>query len=188
MRCASAFAFGVLAMALSAPAAALEIGFEVTSLEMAGPSGGELWRYDYRVDAFPHPAGFGFSIFFDVASTGAIQAPPAVNADWDVLVLQADPGLPDDGLYDALALASEPSVADVFSVVFEWLGPGEPGSQPFVVYDSNMDFATVAEGVTAPVPEPGTLSLALLGGALGLSLGRGGAGLRGGRAGAGRIR
>ena len=124
-------------------------------------TGEDLYRYSYALSDFPDSADFGFSIFFDAALYSSLESPPpSVGSEWDVLSLEPDPGLPADGLYDALALVDSPTTLAGFMIDFVWLGTGAPGSQPFVIYDTS--FATVESGPT--VPEPGTL--VLLGSAL----------------------
>ena len=141
------------------PAQAVTILFEATDLGDTTP-GDDLWQYTYLVSDFSFPADFGFSVFFDpILYTGLEDPPPFVNADWDIIALQPDPFLPDDGLYDALALVNNASLANPFTVSFVWLGGigTTPGAQPFAIFDES--FQTVAAGTTAPVPEPGTLVL-----------------------------
>jgi hypothetical protein len=101
---------------------------------------------------------------------GDIKNTPPPNADWDTLALQPDPGLPADGLYDALALVNNASLADAFVVDFIWRGTGTPGTQRFEIFDDT--FAVIDEGGTipaggpTPIPEPTTLALVLSGAAL----------------------
>jgi len=168
VRPAAALLSTLLAL-LPAGASALSIRFLATDLPDGGAAG-DRWRIEYRLDAFPEPAGHGWSVRFDRALYADLQdPPPAPGGGWDVLVLQPDPALPDDGRYDALALVASAPVDRIFSVEFRWLGAGVPGAQPFEVYDAS--FAVVEEGVTLPVPEPGVASLVLLGLA-GLAIGR----------------
>jgi hypothetical protein len=122
--------------------------------------GEDLWEYRYHVSDFIFDDGFGFSILFDSTLYAALDPVPAApNGDWDVITLQPDSSLPDDGLYDALSVANSASLADIFVISFVWLGPGTPSVQPFVVYEPG--FATIESGVT--VPEPSTASLLALG-------------------------
>jgi hypothetical protein len=105
---------------------------------------------------------YGFTIYFDYGLYADLEdPPPPVNPHWDPIVLQPDTQLPDDGMYDALALVDNASLADPFVVSFVWLGSGVPGSQAFDVYDPG--FEVVESGQTAPaaapVPEPSTLLL-----------------------------
>lgn len=142
------------------PANAVSITYEAIDLPDT-TLGEDLWEYRYTVSG-SLAANEGFSIFFDPLNYASLESPaPTVNPDWDVLVLQPDAFLPDDGVYDALALANNPSLSDTFNLSFVWLGAGTPGSQPFVVYDSA--FAVIATGNTlasgTSVPEPTTAFL-----------------------------
>lgn len=122
--------------------------------------GEDLWEYRYRVEDFTFDEGFGFSIFFDhVSFTKLASAPEAPNASWDVLTLQPDLSLPDDGLYDALSVANPATLEDPFTISFVWLGQEAPGAQPFVIYEPG--FATLETGTT--VPEPTTTLLIAIG-------------------------
>jgi hypothetical protein len=148
---------------MAAPAGAVTIFFEVTDLPDALP-GEDLYRYEYSLSDFPFPAGYGFSIFFDhVLYTSLESPPPPVGPDWDILSIQPDPGLPDDGLFDTLALVDAPTLTG-FMIEFVWLGAGVPGNQSFVIYDSA--FAAIESGRTTTrtvaVPEPPALGLLLL--------------------------
>jgi hypothetical protein len=156
------------------PAAAVTITFQTTDLADA-TAGEDLWSYTYFVDDFGHGVDVAFETLFAVDRYQALQdPPPAVNADWSLLTLQPDPGIPDPGRYSALALVSEPSLVDPFTLTFVWLGGAgtQPGSQPFeiVQFDALGNFvATLEVGQTRPagptqsVPGPGTLTLLLTG-------------------------
>jgi hypothetical protein len=137
---------------------ATTISYEATDLTDTTP-GEDLWQYSYTVDDFLfNNMNYGFTIFFDYSLYADLEDPPPyVNSDWDLLVWQPDSGIPDDGAYDAFALADGASLADPFTVSFVWLGIGAPGAQSFDVYDTAFD--TVESGQTAPVPEPGTILL-----------------------------
>ncbi len=151
----------VLLMALGAtPAQATTIEFDVASL------GGNTFRYDYTVEN----NSLGdvieeFTIFFDLGLYENLVVPDA-PADWDPIAIDPDGSLPDDGFYDALALGMGVDVGGSlggFSVSFDWLGAGTPGSQVFNVIDP-FTFATLDSGATsssapAPVPEPASLLL-----------------------------
>jgi hypothetical protein len=141
-------------------AAAVEIYFQAYDLPDAS-SGHDLWQLNYRLDSFPFDAGYGFTLLFDPALYGAIEDPPYDPGwPWDAIVVQPDPLL-DDGYYDAQALVGDPSVAPLFVVVCEWLGPGAPGPQPFAVRDPTS--FVVAVGETVQVPEPASPARALAG-------------------------
>ncbi len=144
---------------LTAPAQAVQIDYWTTNLPDTVP-GEDLWRYDYRVSDGTFLAGQGFFVQFDYnlyADLG--DPPPAVNGDWDPAVAQPSQILPDDGLYDALALVDNPSLLNLFSVEFIWSGgPAGPGAQPFTIYDAA--FAPIETGTTraaAPIPAPAAL-------------------------------
>lgn len=150
----------------SAVAHAVLIEYSVTGL------GGSSYQYDYSVINDDLPVVEEFTIFFDVGLYESLSS-PAAPATWDPLVIQPDPGLPDDGFYDALALGAPIGLGETlggFSVVFDWLGAGTPGEQSFDIVDP-FTFATLASGVTTPassssVPTPGAFVLMLV--ALGL--------------------
>ncbi len=149
---------------LPAVAGAATITFTPTDLADT-TLGEDLWLYKYRVSDFTFGAGEGVTITFDRALFTKLQnPPPLVNADWNVLTLQPDLALSSNGLYDALALRAPPSLTDEFKVTAVWLGAGVPGAQPFLLYDSG--FTPIAQGKTAPVPEPSTALLMLSGTAL----------------------
>jgi hypothetical protein len=136
---------------------ALTIQYSATDLADAIP-GQDLWSYAYTVTGFDFDQDLGFAISFAPGLYEDLESPPPTpNADWDILTLQPDGNLPADGLYDALALVDDASLADPFTVSFVWIGGGAPGSQPFFVYDES--FQTVESGFTVLVPEPGTLLL-----------------------------
>jgi hypothetical protein len=130
--------------------------------------GGDTWEYNYTVENDMLPGDIEeFTIFFDLDhydNLGSASAP----SDWDPLVIQPDGSLPHDGFYDALALGPGIAPGDSlggFSVLFDFLGTGTPGSQTFDVVDP-FTFDTLASGTTVltppvsePVPEPGTIVL-----------------------------
>ena len=144
------------------PVQATNISYTLTDL------GGNRFEYEYRVEndslAF---AIEEFTIFFDLGlyENLAVSSSPA---DWDSIVIEPDPLLPDDGFFDALALSSgilPGDTQDGFSVSFDWLGVGAPtDGQYFEVIDPTS-FAVLDQGTTilatspSPVPEPSTLLL-----------------------------
>jgi hypothetical protein len=88
-------------------------------------------------------------------------APTSTPAGWDPVTIDPDPSLPDDGMYDALALVSGVAPNDTlsgFSVQFDFLRPGTPGSQLFDIVDPNT-FSILESGMTSPVPLPPVLWL-----------------------------
>jgi hypothetical protein len=75
--------------------------------------------------------------------------------------------LPDDGFYDALVLDLLAAIApgdtlSGFSVEFDFLGSGTPGSQAFQFLTSSLellDSGFTQRAVVTSVPEPGSLGL-----------------------------
>jgi hypothetical protein len=127
------------------------IRYEASNLSDTTP-GEDLWRYTYTVTGFTFQTNQGFSIFFDHGLYADLEnPPPVVNADWSVITVQPDILLRQPGFYDGQALRSDPSVTDRFTTSFVWLGEGEPGSQPFVLY--NSDFSDRFSGITVPEPD-----------------------------------
>jgi len=130
-------------------------------------AGEDLWQYAYNISNHNFTADTGFSIYFDVSLYSNLQDPAHfVNADWDILTLQPDLLLPDDGIYDAYALVDNASITDSFTVNFVWLGLNTPTSQSFELYDNS--FAVIETGVTqptntTPIPEPHGIFLVGLG-------------------------
>jgi PEP-CTERM motif len=121
-------------------------------------SGEDLWQYDYSVSDYTFNTNYSFTIYFDYNLYGNLEDPPtSPNSDWNVDTWHPSTSLPDDGGYDAWALVNGASLADSFQVDFIWLGSGNPGSQPFEVYDNTWN--VIESGNTAPIPEPGTILL-----------------------------
>lgn len=137
-------------------ARAVEVSYSVQNVADT-QLGHDLWRSEYRLDAFPFDAGYGFTVYFDPELYTALQtALPAPGSDWDAIVRQPDAGLGSDGFYDAEALFDDPSADAVFRVSFEWLGTGTPSEQVFEVREPEPSFAVVQSGTTV-TPEPATL-------------------------------
>jgi hypothetical protein len=145
-----------------------QIQADAINLPDATP-GQDLWRYNYTLGGFNLQANQGFSIFFGYQQyTNLINPRPMSDTSWNVLVVQPDVGLTADGYYDALALVDSPPTGGAFSVDFTWLGNDTPTvAQSFYVYNANFQpiffGTTVANG---GVPEPGTVTLSILGAGL----------------------
>jgi len=117
-----------------------------------------LWQYTYNVSDNNFSADTGFSIYFDYNLYSNIQDPaPFVNSDWDILTLQPDLLLPDDGVYDAYALADNASLADSFTINFVWLGGNAPLEQSFEIYDSNFNITESGFTQSANIPPPNSV-------------------------------
>lgn len=129
---------------------------------------GNTWQVNYSVtnDAFATDLE-EFSVVFDLGLYENISV-FATPAGWDSIVFQPDSSLPDDGLYDVLALAGGIVGGNTlagFGVQFDFLGAGAPGSQTFAIVDP-IDFSTLEEGLTtqsAVVPLPAAVWLFLSG-------------------------
>ena len=154
---------GLLILGTALLANATVINYTATDLTDVNV-GEDLWQYSYTVSDHIFAADTGFTIYFDLGLYDFLDpVPTAPNADWDVLTWDPDPSLPDDGAYDAYALADNASFADIFNVSFVWLGGSfGPGSQFFEVYDG-VTWSVLEDGFTAtgaaPVPEPATMFL-----------------------------
>jgi len=114
-----------------------------------------IWVYSYRVSDYTFNADYGLKIFFDYGLYKGI-IPLSNGADWDVLTIEPELilGSKDPGEYNALALVDSASLKDPFTVQFDWLGAGSPGSQSFDIYDPS--WATIQSGVTTPAPGTNT--------------------------------
>ncbi len=148
-------ALSLLAL-VAGSAQAVEVSYGVSDL-IDTQLGHDRWRYEYRIDAFPFDAGYGFTVCFDPELYTDLQMSlPAPGSDWDAVVRQPDVGLGSDGFYDAEALFDDPSAGAAFRVSFEWQGAGTPGEQDFEVREPDPSFAVVQSGTTV-VPEPAVL-------------------------------
>jgi PEP-CTERM putative exosortase interaction domain len=136
------------------------INYDVNNL------GGNTWEYTYTVQNDSLAVDIEeFTIWFDLGLYENLT-PTSTLIDWDEITIQPDIGLPDDGYYDALALVSgiAPGSSETgFSVSFDWLGTGTPGSQFFEIVDT-FTFSALDSGDTTlvssdPVPEPSTVML-----------------------------
>jgi hypothetical protein len=161
-------AVGLLLVQLAAgPAAASAILYDVTSL------GGNTWRYDYTLanDSLTLSVD-EFTIYFQNGLFESLRSPVGL-APWDVLAINPDPVLPADGFFDGLVFDLNAALAPGttlggFSVEFDYLGSGLPGSQFFQFLTASLEVLDTGftELVSAPptgVPEPGTVLLIVSG-------------------------
>src|SRR5262245_14364951 len=104
--------FVAAGFSVAAASHAVTITFEATDLPDV-VVGEDLCGSAYTVTG-SFAAFEGFNLLFRPDLYGQLQdPPPAPNADWSVLILdQPNPVLPADGIYRALALMGNPSLAD----------------------------------------------------------------------------
>lgn len=131
--------------------------------------GGARWEYTYSVtnDSLISPIE-EFTIYFDLGSYENLIVGSAPAA-WDPLVIQPDlePGFEADGYYDAFVFdaagIAPGATLGGFSVSFNWLDSGIPGSQFFEVVDpisfDVLDSGNTLASSATPVPEPASLLL-----------------------------
>lgn len=157
-----ALALAMLLCTSAVGANAATITYDVTN------TSGNTWRYDYTVtndtlgsDLFEFTVLFDYTLFENLA----VDASPA---DWDSLVAQPDANIPDDGFFDSLNLTTglpPDATQSGFSVLFDFLGSGSPGAQPFNIVDPDT-FETIESGTTVsavPLPAPVWLFSAAIG-------------------------
>jgi hypothetical protein len=152
-------------LAVPLGAAATTIAQTAVDLSDAQGPGGDLWEISFAVSGFSFSANEGFSVGFDPDEYSFLLAPSSPSADWDVLLLQPDPLLPDFGVYDALALAPNASLTGVFTLRVIFTGASAPGLLPFTVnrFDaSGALLATLESGTTIAAPEPSSAALLAL--------------------------
>ena len=125
------------------------------------------WQYAYGVKNIDLSVPIEeFTIWFDFDSYDnlSIETPDPPASDWDEIVVQPEPVLSDNGYYDVLAVMgigiNLGETVSGFSVSFDWLGIGEPGSQLYEIIDPDT-FETLDSGQT--IPEPSTLLMIGLG-------------------------
>ena len=134
------------------------------------PLASNQWQYSY--DVINTSSDFiieEFTVFFDAdlyenISVDGIQPP---TPQWDILVWNsAFAGSP--GGYDALTMGNgilQGQTVSGFSVVFDWLGTGMPGSQHYEIvnplnYNDILESGQTASNV---IPAPGAFCLVLSG-------------------------
>lgn len=153
-------------MAAAAHAAPVSIEYELSALASPG-------RYEYRYTitnlSLTTPLDW-FAIDFDTSlyDESSLSITSVGAGSWSEQILASVPVFGVPAQYDAYttpggALGIGDS-ATGFSVQFDWLGTGTPGSQAFTIYDSST-FGVLSVGVTTTtaVPEPSTIALAVIG-------------------------
>jgi len=137
---------------------ATQISYSTTAL------GGDRWQCEYSVKNLSLGSAIKeFTIYFDEDLSANLAVGASTPSGWDAIVWQPEPFLNDPGAYDALDSGAgilPGNIVGSFSVTFDWLGAGAPGSQFYEVVDP-VTFATLDSGWT--IPEPATLLLLGLG-------------------------
>lgn len=141
------------------------IQYQVTPLSTSGD-----FRYAYTLSGLTFQANQELDIQFP-AATSSLLRNGAAPAGFLLNLFQPNNPPGAQGDYSALATVNNPSTAGPFGVDFKYSGPGQPGSQSYLInqFDSNGNFVqTLATGQTTPlavsgVPEPASVSLAMLG-------------------------
>lgn len=161
----------LLLLASQLAAGTISVQYSVT------PLGGNVYEYVYSIYNNGTLPGNGPVQFFDIDfdtslySNLQISTPSSFDSQWSQAILAGGVGYP--AAFDVCAAPASSSSCPPFlsggipvnttlagfSVTFDWLGTGTPGSQPFEVYDSNFD--RVQSGETA-TPEPSSLCLVAL--------------------------
>jgi hypothetical protein len=164
------FLIAALAAPLSVFANSTQIQYQISNIS------GDEWAYTYTVSSAPFAANEAFTIFFTQGLFSNLQGTPPSPSGWFTFSLQPDAILFTNGLYTALALSPGASLTGPFTITFDYLGLGTPGSQAFSVdqFDANGNLiSNVTTGLTTPlsqtVPEPAT-GLLLLAGAAGVGV------------------
>jgi hypothetical protein len=139
-----------------------EIYYEITDLGLG------RWQYTYDVRNLGLVEGIEeFTIWFGINHYAdlAIETQDPSASTWDEIVWQPEPVFSDDGGYDALATGLSIQTGESiygFSVSFDWMGTGDPGSQFYeIVIPNTSPMIVVDSGWT--IPEPETLFLVLAG-------------------------
>ena len=140
------------------------------------PLGGNQWSLELNVANLGEPTPISeFTIYFSERhfTNLSLTGHPST---WDTIVIQPDLGIPAPGFLDGLVLDTSNALGigtgqGGFALTFALLGPDQPFSLPFDLFDENLapigsGFTTVSingvPGVGA-VPEPRSVWLVLLG-------------------------
>jgi hypothetical protein len=139
-----------------------------TTLVTPGAPGVAVWENDYTLSGFSFVQYEDFQLLFDPAVFQTLLNGAATpSSDWDLLLVQPDPGLPAAGVYDMMALANGPSFAGPFSVQYMLLGSTPPASQVYQVLQLDSNGNVVGDSLeigtalapSGAVPEPSSLQL-----------------------------
>ena len=138
------------------PAVATSINYDVLNID------GNTWEYTYTVNN--DTLGFDideFTVYFDHGLFENLIA-TSTPASWDPLVVEPGNFFNNNGSYDALALAggiAPGSSVGSFSVRFDYLGAGTPGSQLFEIVDPITFDLLEDQGQTSLIPVPAAVWL-----------------------------
>jgi len=151
IRTKTAFVLGLCVFFASSSAALppTQVRYRVKDL------GSGRWEYTYDVTNHSLSAGIEeFTIWFDYGLYDNLTIetvdPPA--GSWDEIIWQPDPVIGSNGGYDGLVDVTTSAIGigqtvSNFSVSFDWLGTGEPGSQYYEIADPNT-FEAIDTGYT----------------------------------------
>lgn len=142
--------FSCLILLTSLGASATTVTYTTTNVS------GNTWQNTYTVanDGTLSIPIEEFTIFFNYTLYANLMLATA-PAGWDPLAIDPDTNIPDDGFYDALSLSPADAInpgnaLSGFSIQFDYLGTGSPGSQPFDIIDP-LTFNTIDQGATTQV-------------------------------------
>jgi len=141
-------------------AVAATIDYRATNIE------DNLWQFDYTIYNDTRFDIAAFDIYFDELLYDGLER--LDNPDgWWTEILPADVNFGFPLTLTAMAWDVEPFLPGdgigIFSVAFNWLGTGTPGSQEFALYGSSswepFDTGWTSTSDIPPVPEPQTFML-----------------------------
>ena len=139
----------LMVLLFSNAAFANPIFYEVSDL------GAGRFQYDYTVDNQTASPIEEFTVWFDASVYDNLLIVANPSPDWDGVAIPGDPLLPDlDGFADWLAFGPPIAPGQLlsgFSVSFDWLGNGTPGSQFFEIVDP-FTYGVLSDGFTQPLP------------------------------------
>ena len=134
------------------------------------PLGGNQWSVELNVANLGEPTPISeFTIYFSEShfTNLSLTGHPST---WDTIVIQPDLGIPASGFLDGLVLDTSNALGigasqGGFALTFALLGPDQPFSLPFDLFDENL--GPIGSGFTTvfinDVPEPASVWLVLLG-------------------------
>jgi hypothetical protein len=135
------------------------LDYQVTSVG-SSPGGTPIYRFTYFLSGISLLTNEELAIQFDPALYGSLSNGSG-PAGIDIALFQPNNPLGATGVYSALSLIDNPSLATPFRVDAIYLGAGSPGPQLFDInqYDDAGGFRVVDSGTTQvvggqQVPEP----------------------------------